>query len=258
MTGKYDAFARTYDVEYGKFFDDIPFYVNLAKETGGPALEIAIGTGRVAIPIAREGVSVVGVDSSPAMLERLRRKLEAEPGLAVTAIEGDMRDFDARDHGPFALAYCPARGFLHMLTVEDQLRALENVRSHLAEGGRFTGNIFFPSVSILARGEGPSPAWTIENEYVDPDSGRRVIVSMLNRADTRSQRIHVINRVEQLSEAGEVVRTDVREIVLTYLWPRELEHLLARAGFELEALYGDYRGTPFADGGGELVWVARA
>jgi SAM-dependent methyltransferase len=253
----YSTYARTYDLEYGTMSSDLPFYVGLAKRTGGPVLELAIGTGRVAIPIAREGIPVYGLDSTPAMLGVLERKLEAEPDLPLGFVEGDMRDFDLTEHGPFPLVTCPARAFLHMLTVEDQLRCLENVRRHLADGGLFAGNIFFPSVAILNKRQNLVRTWEWSHEYEDPDTGEHVVVTELTRADSRWPRVIVKSRCESLDEEGVVTRTEIRDLVLTYIWPRELEHLLHRAGFELERLYGDFEGTPFSEGGDELVWVAR-
>ena len=254
---KYAAYARTYDSEYGRLTEDIPFYVSLAKETGGPALEIAIGTGRVAIPIAREGIPVFGIDLTPEMLQVLEAKLSAEPGLPVTAIEADMREFDLTEHGPFGLIYCPGRVFLHMLEVKDQLAALANFRRHLADDGLFSGNIFFPRVDIIDKRQNRVRAWEWSHEYEDPDTGERTVVTEMTRVDSRTQRIVVLNRCESLDDTGRVTRTEMRDLVLTWIWPRELEHLLRRAGFELVHLYGDFERTPFSEGGDEMVWLAR-
>lgn len=256
MPEGYERFARTYDLEYGRLTEDITFYVDRAKETGGPALELAVGTGRVAIAIAREGIPVTGIDVTPAMLDVLRGKLAAEPGLDVHAVEGDMRDVDVTDRGPFGLVYVPARAFNHMLTVEDQLAALANARRHLRPDGLFAGNTFFPRVDSLARRQVRADGWDWPDEHRDPDTGHRVLVSELSRTNPREQRIEVLMRAEHMAESGEIVKTEMRELTLTYYWPRELEHLLRRAGFELTHLYGDFAGTPFADGGDELVWVA--
>lgn len=254
---KYAAFARTYDIEYGLMTEDIPFYVSLAKETGGPALEVAVGTGRVAIPIAREGVPVFGVDNTPEMLGVLRGKLEAEPGLTVTVCEADMRDFDLTEHGPFGLIYCPGRVFLHMLEVTDQLAALANFRRHLRDDGLFAGNVFFPRVDLIDKGQSRVRAWEWSHEYEDPDSGQRTISTFMARHDSRTQRVSVLMRCDSLDEAGRVTGAEVRDVTLTWIWPRELEHLLHRAGFELVDLYGDFERTPFEEGGDEMVWLAR-
>jgi SAM-dependent methyltransferase len=257
MEPTYAPFARTYDLEYGRLGEDLPFYTDLARETGGPVLELAIGTGRVSLPIAREGIRVVGLDSSPAMLEVLAGKLEKEPDLPLSWVEGDMRDFDLSEMGPFKLITCPARAFLHLVTIEDQLATLACIRRHLDDDGIFAGNLFFPALSVIQRGyEGPH-CWVYGDEYVDPDTGLRVIVSHMNRHDPRTQFIRAQFRHEHMSESGEILETEIREHELSWIWPRELEHLLARAGFRIEALYGDYDRTPFPEASNELLWVAR-
>lgn len=254
----YDVCARTYDLEYGKLTDDLDLYADLARETGGPALELAVGTGRVALAVARAGAPVVGVDSSPAMLAKLRAKLAKEPGLDVTPVEGDMRTADVTDRGPFGLVYCPARAFLHLLTVEDQLAALGNARRHLREDGLLAGNFFWPDVHLLARRAGRGEPFVAAHEFTDPDTERRCVVYESSRVDLRSHLIRASFRVEEMAADGEVVRTELRDLILTWIWPRELEHLLFRAGFELRNLWGDFRRTPFPEGGSELVFTARA
>jgi SAM-dependent methyltransferase len=254
---RYAPFARTYDLEYGTFRDDVAHYVDLALRTGGPVLELAVGTGRVALAVAREGIPVVGIDACPEMLAVLRRKLGAEPELPVRAVEADMRSFDVSDRGPFALALCPARAFLHLLTVEDQLGCLASVRRHLRDGGLFAGNLFHPDVGLISRGLGGEGAGHAEEEFIDPDSGRRVIVSCRSWYDPPRQHIRTRFRAEEVSAEGEIVETRIRELTLCWIGPRELEHLLARAGFELVSLAGDFAGTPFPEAAEELVWVAR-
>ena len=257
MEHDYSIYARTYDLEYGLTKRDIPFYVDLAKRAGGPVLELAVGTGRVAMKIAREGIAVHGLDVTRAMLEVARAKLAAEPDLPVTLHEADMRTFDLAEHGPFRLISVPARAFLHMLTIEDQLAALARIRAHLADDGVFAGSVFVPSHPILARNSAGGLSWRAIHDYVDPESGNRVDVYELARADTARQRIEVRVRCEEVGPGGELVRTHFRDLTLTWIHPRELEHLLWRAGFELEALYGDFEGTPLSEGGAEMVWVAR-
>jgi SAM-dependent methyltransferase len=252
---EFELFARTYDLEFGTLTEDIPFWLELAKETGGPALEFAVGTGRVAIPIARAGIPTVGIDVSPGMLGHLHAKLAREPGLPLAAVEGDMRTVDVRDRGPFGLVYSPGRALQGMLTLEDQLAAFGNARRHLRSGGLFAGSLFFPDVKYLAMGRRP---WTPADGFTDPETGRRSLVSESTIYDLRAQRLLARFRVEEFGEDGEVVRTELRELALSWIWPRELDHLLVRAGFTPKRLYGDFRRTPFAEGGTEIVFVARA
>jgi SAM-dependent methyltransferase len=253
----YAPFARSYDLEYGALRDDLAFYGDLAERLGGPVLELAIGTGRVAMPIARAGVPVVGIDTCPEMLAVLAEKVAAEPGLDITWDEGDMRSFDLHADGPFPLVICPGRAFLHCVTVEDQLNALACVWHHLEEGGRFAANFFFPDIGLIERFSRGASGWEHGHEYADPGDGHRVLVSHRNHHDPRTQTIHAQLRCEHLSADGDVVRTEIREHLLCWIWPRELEHLLARAGFELEQMAGDYDGTPYPEAAREILFVAR-
>lgn len=257
MDYEYRRYAKTYDLEYGTKTDDIPFYVDLAKRTGGPALELAVGTGRVAIPVARAGVEVHGLDVTEEMLDVARSKLAAEPDLPLTLHRADMRTADLTANGPFRLVYVPARAFLHMLTVEDQLAALANVRRHLAPDGLFAGNVFFPRHETIARNTGTWCVSRHSHEYVRPESGNPVRVQELAIAHPRTQRIDVQTRAEEIGPGGEVVRTEIRDLHLAWIHPRELEHLLWRGGFEIVDLFGDFAGTPLNEGGDEMVFVAR-
>jgi SAM-dependent methyltransferase len=139
--------AETYDAGMGAEADamnDTPFYVGLAREAAAQdmaVLELGCGTGRVTIPIAREGIDVVGLDNAPAMLDVARRKAAAD-GLDVTWVEADMRDFDLGRR--FGLVIIPYRSFLHLLTDEDQRSCLAAVHRHLLPGGRLALNFFAP------------------------------------------------------------------------------------------------------------------
>ena len=252
---EYELFARTYDLEFGTLSEDIPFWVELAKEAGGPALELAAGTGRVAIKVARAGVPVTALDLSPGMLAHLRRKFAAEPEPAPLDRRGRHARRRPTARGPFGLVYVPARAFQALLTIEDQLAAMRNAKRHLSPGGLFAGDLFFPDVALLA--QKPRP-WAPGGEFVDPATGRRCLVSESTVYDLKAQTLVARFRVEEIGADGTVLRTEIRDLSLAWIWPRELEHLLARAGFTLERLYGDFRKTPFAEGGGEMIFVARA
>jgi SAM-dependent methyltransferase len=148
--------ADSYDADMGAEADamrDTPFYLALAREAaaqGHAVLELACGTGRVTLPIAREGIDVAGLDNAAAMLAVARRKAAAED-LDVTWVEADIRDFDLGRS--FGLIIVPYRSFLHLLTAADQAACLAAVHRHLIPGGRFALNFFAPPFSA-----GPAPA----------------------------------------------------------------------------------------------------
>ena len=128
----YDPFAPIYDEWAAGMTEDVPFYVELAREADGPIVELAVGTGRVAIPVAREtGKRVIGIDLSPAMLKIARERV-AEAGVDVELRRGDMRDFELGE--PAALVYSPFRALLHLPAWHDRRRVLERVAAALRAG----------------------------------------------------------------------------------------------------------------------------
>jgi len=149
----YKILARHYDAGYAanQYIADIPFYIELAKKSGGPVLEIACGTGRVLVPIAREGIAIEGVDNSESMLAVLRANLARETREIrerVTIHEGDMRNF--RQEKKFPLVIIPFRPMQHMYTVRDQVAALTTAAFHMREDGRLAFDVFFPNFEMLS------------------------------------------------------------------------------------------------------------
>src|ERR671937_2184829 len=140
MSSWYEAWADRYAEWSTGVTADIPFYVGLAHEAEGLLVELAVGSGRVAIPVAQAtGRRVIGIDSSPAMLEQARVRAE-EARVELVLHEGDMQDL-ALDE-PAALIYCPFRGLLHLPTWSDRRRTFERVSAFLKPGGRFAWNAF--------------------------------------------------------------------------------------------------------------------
>ena len=234
---------------------DVKFFVDLAVENGGPVLEIGCGTGRVLIPTARAGIEIVGLDLAEDMLAVCRRHLgqEDEPTRARTRlVVADMRDFDLGRQ--FTLITTPFRPFEHLITVQDQMACLACVHRHLAPGGRFVLDMPNPSITQLADDRCLQETGD-EPEFTMPD-GRRV---------RRRQRVvskDLIRQVNEFELIYHVTDADGREERLVYRFPRrylfryEAEHLLARAGFRVEALYSGYTGRPYGTvDDRELVFV---
>jgi SAM-dependent methyltransferase len=254
----YDPVA--YDAQAQGVPGDVEFFLSLAQEAhaaGQPVLELACGTGRVSIPIAQAGVRVVGLDQSAAMLGRAREKARPErsrrgAGLDNACwVEGDMREFELPER--FGLVFIPYRSFQHLLTADDQLACLRCIHRHLVPGGRLALDIFNPDVVQIA-------------EWLTSKRG-----SLQRRAIPPSARVawetRVYHTVEQsventfiddkLDGDGVVISRLYRDLKLRYIFRYEMEHLLARAGFEVEALYGDCFRAPLVETSPELVWVAR-
>lgn len=235
---------------------DVALYVAEASRETGRVLEVACGTGRVLIPIARAGVAIAGLDRSRGMLARCRANLAAEPSEVqqrVTLHEGDMRDF-AIGEG-FALATIPFRAMQHLLSIDDQLSCLDCIRRHLAPGGRLIFDVFNPN---FARLSAPSP-----EEFEDtPDTPLPDGTHF-----RRTGRIPAVHRVDQINDieliyyitsADEKTERRVHSFPMRWYLRYELEHLLSRAGFVVEELYGDFDRSPLIDESPEIIVVARA
>jgi SAM-dependent methyltransferase len=255
----YDVYAMTYDALFGEGLDDIPFYVEEAKRAEPPVLELACGTGRVLIPVAKAGVQVHGLDSSPAMLDVCRGKvaeLSADVQVRITLTQADMRDFSFDER--FGLIYCPFRAFLHLMTTEDQITALRNIHTHLRQDGRFALNFFNPDVSFIAEGAGSSRgAARIQQEFTDPETGNRVMVWATLGHDPVRQLIETYIIHDEVDAEGRLLERNYKPMRLRWIYRYEFEHLLCRCGFEVEALYGAFDRRPFTEMHQELIWIAR-
>ncbi len=246
--------APLYDTNAQGLPGDIDFYLGLAQEAhaaGHPVLELACGTGRVAIPIAREGVQVVGLDRSPAMLALA---CEKSVGLDnVRWVDGDMREFELPER--FGLVFIPYRSFQHLLTAADQLSCLHCTHSHLAPGGRLALNIFNPDIVNMGRWLGGKRGSLQQRaDYLGTGKMR---VWFTNEFRPASQEVNTTFLCDELDDEGAVISRVYRGYTLRYVFRFEMEHLLRRAGFEIEALTGDFLGGPFQDSSSEMVWVAR-
>jgi SAM-dependent methyltransferase len=235
---------------------DVGFFVEAARESGGPVLEVGCGTGRVLIPTARAGIEITGLDLSPHMLEVCRGHLQAEPEEVrsrVRLVQGDMRRFELSR--TFKLVTLPFRPFQHLTTVEDQLACLGCIHRHLAEDGKLILDIFNPKLESLVQTDFGKEL-SDEPEFSLPD-GRRVIRrhSVVSR-DVPNQ-INYVELVYYITHSDGRQECLVQAFPMRYLFKFEAEHLLSRAGFTVEQLYADYDKSPYGSKyPGELVFVA--
>lgn len=259
MDTEMDPYADSYDLFFTDAEADVLFYVAEAQRAEPPVLELACGTGRVLIPVAQAGVEVVGLDLSPAMLAHARRKVAALPPevrARITLQEADMRTFSLPHR--FGLIYCPFRAFLALLTVEDQLAALERIRLHLKPGGRFALNFFDPNLRYLAESQTPAGnALHLELEIALPDGGR-LLRWTVRQYEPARQWLDVVYIDEWFDAHGTMTRRQRIPLQLRWIYRYEFEYLLARAGFQVEALYGDFERHAWERPGQELIWIARA
>jgi SAM-dependent methyltransferase len=222
-----EAFADRYEEWSAAMTEDVPFYVELAREADGPVVELAVGNGRVAIPVAQAiGRTVIGIDSSPAMLAYARSRA-AEAGVELDLREGDMRDLVLGE--PASLIYCPFRALLHLPTWADRRMTFERVAASLAPGGRFAWNAFAFDHSVAACLDGQ------RNDAPVPHSVRYDVAD---------------NRIDLELDGG--ARSS-----LWWATKNEWLGLIDVSGLELEALYGWFDGRPLDAASREYVLVAR-
>ena len=222
-----EAFSHRYDEWAAEMTADIAFYVELAREADGPLVELAVGNGRVAIPVARAtGRRVIGIDTSPAMLAQARERA-ASARVELELHHADMRDL--RLDEPAALVYCPFRALLHLPAWADRRRVFERVAASLRPGGRFAWNAFAFDHRIATRLDGAH-----QDEPV-PHTVRYAVGT--NRIDI-----------------------DLEDGSRSSLWwatRNEWLGLIDVGGLALEALYGGFAGEPFDDESREYVFVTR-
>jgi SAM-dependent methyltransferase len=248
--------AAYYDGSSPGLAGDVEFYVEEATRAGGGVLEVGCGTGRILLPIARAGVDVVGLDPSADMLDVAKRKIDGEPPEVrerIELLEGDVRTFNL--DRKFRLAVIPYRAFLHLYTVEDQMAGLLNLHRHLEPKGRLVFNVFDPRYEAFVARSGPlGEVVTRLDEFAHPETGRRVVLYSSVRYDRVQQLLVEQRTFEDLDDEGRSVDRFHATLTLRYVFRYEMEHLLARCGFRVEALYGDFLRGPFVPGM-EQVWV---
>jgi len=225
----YDAIAELYDPWSASVVEDVAFYLEEARKSGGPVVELGVGTGRIAVPIAADGIRVIGIDSSRAMLEVCARRA-ALAGVELDLRVGDLRQPPVVERVP--LVICPFRSLLHMHTDEDRLNVLGAAHELLVPGGRFVFDVFAPDAADIAQ---THDRW-LERE---PGIFEHAVWDESARTLTLS------------------VRDENREATMALAWlsPGEWRGLLEQAGFEIEACYGWFDRSPYA-GREDTIWVA--
>ncbi len=226
----YDAIAELYDPWSVSVVEDVGFYLEEARRSGGPVLELGVGTGRIAIPIAADGIRVIGVDSSRGMLDVCARRA-ALAGVDIDLRLGDLREPPVRERVP--LVICPFRSLLHMHTDKDRRAVLAAVRRLLRPGGRFVFDVFTPGADDIAQ---------THERWLEREPG----IYELARWDQ-------VQRTLTLTVRGPDGETTM---ALAWLAPDEWRGLLEQAAFEVEACYGWFDRKPY-DGGDDTVWIAR-
>jgi SAM-dependent methyltransferase len=225
----YNPIARLYDAWSASVTEDVEFYVKEARASGGPVVELACGTGRISVPIAKAGISVIGVDASAGMLE-VAREYAATEGVVLDLRLGDLREPPVPERVPLVLI--PFRSLLHMTTEHERLRALRAARELLLPGGRLVFDVFAPSAEDVEDTHG---RWLEREpgifERADWDQDERTLTLSVRRGDEAST-MH-----------------------LAWLSPSEWRRLLDRAGLDVEDQWGWFDRRPYA-GGEDVVFAS--
>lgn len=227
--------GRHYDCMYAPSKDAERFWADRARETGGPILELGCGTGRVTLPLAREGFDITGIDLAPSMLERAREKAAAED-VAVEWVEGDIRSFDIGRR--FDLIFLPGNTVCHLLDRESLEHCLACIRAHLTPTGHFVVTVFVPDPSKLLDASTQREPYA---EYDDPDGRGRVVVT----CDYRYERDTQVKRITTYHRLPGVNKEVMGKLEMRMFFPQELDALLEYNGFEIVHKWGGLDERPF-------------
>jgi len=261
MTANLDSYkisARYYDQAYGVKKDllDLPFYLDLARRSGGPVLELACGTGRILLPIAREGIAIHGIDNSAPMLNVLRKNIQQEPKDVrelISVAEGDMRDF--RSNRQYPLVIIPFRPLQHMYTVEDQLAALNTAAFHLEDEGILAFDLFFPKFDLIYSGineEIHELEWPLNS-----DPGKIV------RRYLRKESVDKVNQnftaafIFRTYQGGKVVQEETEPLKMSYYTYPHLRALFMLAGLEIVEEYGSFARAPLDNNAEQMIFILK-
>lgn len=251
MASPFDVFARFYDWDTQEA-TDLEFYRNLAARTGGPILDLACGTGRVALALARAGYEVVGLDLSLAMLERARQKAE-QAGLSqrVHWLCADMRRFALGRQ--FPLVIIPLNSFMHLTAPPDHRLALRTIARHVQPRGLLVIPLWNPDPFLLAESDG---RLVHDHTRPGPEPGWRTSRFHCQQVDLTSQILDVVYFYDEVGPQGEVRRT-VAPFQMYIFFRREMTLLLEEAGFLVEEVYGSYELEEHTASSSEMIFVAR-
>jgi SAM-dependent methyltransferase len=228
----YDTIAELYDPWSRSVTEDVGFYVAESRKSGGTVVELGVGTGRIAIPIAEKGKRVIGVDSSREMIAACRRRAEAAGVSELLDLRlGDLRSPPLDEQVP--LVICPFRSYLHLADDGERIEGLEAARAALVPGGRLIFDVFAPKPDDIAETQG---------RWLEREPG------IYERAQWDEEA-----RTLTLSVRGP---EGAATMSLAWISRKEWQELLEEAGFELEAVYGWFDRTPYRDGE-DMIFVAR-
>lgn len=235
-----------YDLENSSFEPDGPFFLELAQRIGGAVLEIGCGTGRITIPLAKQGIDITGLDIVPQMIERAKAKAN---GLPVQWVTADARSFHLGR--PFRLIFESGAAFQHLLTRQDQEPFLACVREHLEPDGRLVIGSIIPTLEMMETDETERPWFSYPNQ-----DGQEVRVSGTQHYDPMRQ-IKTETAFRRWQTAAGTEQTHTAPLMLRYTFPQELQALLHDNGFTTVERYGDWDRSAFTTDSKYMIFICR-
>lgn len=252
-----EFYATTYDTVVADWPGEIDFYRRLAGEAaarGQSVLEVACGTGRVTLRLAQDGVNVLGLDLSPAMLAVARQKSAGVGG--IRWVQADMRSFQLGE--AFGLAVIPGHSFQNILTPTDQVATLASIKRHLVPGGILVVHLDHLDTAWLGdlmRDQGGR--FGAQRSFTHPTTGKNIRTSQAWSYHPSTQTAVSQTVWEAVSPTGEVTdRWESGPLHFHCVFRFEMQHLLERTGFEVQAVYGDFFCHALQDDSSDMVWVA--
>lgn len=249
----YEGLAGLYDWEHQDFRDDIQVYLGFASSFPGPVLDAACGTGRVLVPLAKAGHSVVGIDASGDMLAAARSYASREGVESrVSLVQGDLRTMDLPQR--FGLAFVALGSFHHLLSRQDQVAALERLAAHVVPGGMLILDLINPNPGWLSAGDGV-PVLQHSGPYPGPDGPDWLAKFVVRTTSFENQRDESILIYDRTDPSGVLTRRTVR-MEMRLLFRYESEGLLLGAGFTTRSLHGDYDLGDYLSSSSRMIFVA--
>lgn len=220
-------------------------------------LELACGTGRLTLPLARQGVlQIVGLDASASFLARASARLSAEPGLRVTFVEGDMRA--PAVEGEFDLVFVPFNSLMYLTAPSDRIATLRAARRLLAPDGRFAFDVLAPRYDLLAEAMAGPPITRLDIDHAAPEMGvRRFLRTSADTYDPATQTLSSVNRYE-IHRTDGTVEHRLTDLDWHIWFPAELELAVEAAGLTVAERFGGYGGEPWGPSSRRMLWVCAA
>jgi ubiquinone/menaquinone biosynthesis C-methylase UbiE len=248
----FDRIARFYEIEHENMKEDIPFYIEYAKEVKGSVLELGCGTGRITIPVAKEGIKITGLDISNEMLNVARKKIEMlddEVKKNIELVQGEMQNFEIKQK--FRLIFIAFRSFQSLLTKKEQGECLQCVYKHLDKNGTFILDLFAPRHDYLAKEKISRKLEKIYDKEKDIYIARRAETTFNLANQTLKE-----NWFYEWTDKDGQFHRKIWSFELSYLFRYEAELLLEKYGFKVKNVYGDFNKSPYNYYSGEQIFIA--